>query len=60
MKTFELLKKQNFANLSPDQQQFTAKMIMREVEKIAREKNISPEEAYYWYSKGLFDGDREI
>ena len=60
MKVFELCKKSNMKDMDPDQQLFTAKMIVREVQKIAREKNISEEEAYYWYSKGLFGGDREI
>ena len=60
MKVFELCRKENMAALDPDQQLFTAKMIVREVQKIARKKNISEEKAYYMYTKGLFDADREI
>lgn len=33
--------------MAPDQRCFTAKMIMKEVEKIAKDHNISEEEAYW-------------
>ena len=48
------------AAMSPTQQQFTAKMIVREVQKIAKEHNISEEEAYWGYTHGLYGADREI
>lgn len=60
MKAFELTKKKNMAAMSPTQQQFTAKMIVREVQKIAKEHNISEEEAYWGYTHGLYGADREI
>lgn len=60
MKAFELTKKKNMAAMSPTQQQFTAKMIVREVQKIAKEHNISEEEAYWGYTHGLYGADRDI
>lgn len=60
MKAFELTRKQNVQAMSPDQQRFTAKMIVKEVEKIAKENNISEEEAYWGYTHGLYGADREI
>ena len=60
MKAFELTQKKNMATMSPTQQQFTAKMIVREVQKIAKEHNISEEEAYWGYTHGLYGADREI
>ena len=46
--------------LSPDQQRFTAKMIVNEVQKIARESNISEEQAYWGYTHGLYGADRKM
>ena len=47
MKAFEYTQKRNLENLSQDQQRFTAKMIVNEVQKIARENNISEEQPYW-------------
>ena len=47
MKAFEFTKKENMKAMSSTQQRFTAKMIVKEVEKIAKEHNISEEEAYW-------------
>lgn len=60
MKMFEYTKKVNITELDPDRQKFMAKVIVRDVQKIAREKNISEEKAYDLYVNGLFGGDREI
>lgn len=60
MYLFELMQKKNFEILSSDQQTFYSKMITKEVERVAKENNMKPEEAYYWFSKGLYGGDREI
>lgn len=46
--------------MSSDQRQFTAKMIVREVQKIAKEHNISEEEAYWGYTHGLYGADRDV
>ena len=40
MHVFEYGKKSNMNELSPDQQRFTAKMIVKEVQRIAKEHNI--------------------
>ena len=50
----------NLENLSQDQQRFTAKMIVNEVQKIARENNISEEQAYWGYTHGLYGADRKM
>lgn len=60
MHVFEYGKKSNMNELSPDQQRFTAKMIVKEVQRIAKEHNISEEIAYWGYMHGLYDGDREL
>lgn len=60
MKVFEYTQKGNMNDLTSSQQKFTAKMIVKEVQKIAREHNISEEEAYLAYSHGLYGSDREI
>lgn len=60
MKAFELTRKQNMEEMSSDQRQFTAKMIVREVQKIAKEHNISEEEAYWGYTHGLYGADRDV
>lgn len=60
MKAFELTRKQNMEEMSSDQRQFTAKMIVREVQKIAKEHNISEEEAYWGYTHGLYGSDRDV
>ena len=58
MKAFEYTQKRNLENLSQDQQRFTAKM--NEVQKIARENNISEEQAYWGYTHGLYGADRKM
>lgn len=60
MKAFEYTQKRNLGNLSQDQQRFTAKMIVNEVQKIARENNISEEQAYWGYTHGLYGADRKM
>lgn len=60
MRVFEYGKKSNMTELTSDQQRFTAKMIIQEVQQIAKEHNISEEMAYWGYMHGLYDGDREL
>lgn len=60
MKAFEYTQKKNLENLSPDQQRFTAKMIVNEVQRIAKENNISEEQAYWGYAHGLYGADRKM
>lgn len=60
MKAFEYTQKRNIDDLSQEQQRFTAKMIVNEVKRIAKENNISEEQAYWGYTHGLYGADREI
>lgn len=60
MRVFEYGKQKNMAGLSPMQQKFTAKMIVKEVQRIAKEYHISEETAYWGYMHGLYGGDREL
>ena len=60
MKAFEYTQKRNIDDLSQEQQRFTAKMIVNEVKRIAKENNISEEQAYWGYTYGLYGADREI
>ena len=60
MKAFELTRKKKLEELSSDQRQFTAKMIVRELQKIAKEHNISEKEAYWGYTHGLYGADRDV
>lgn len=55
MKMFEYTKKKNLEKLSAEQRMFVAKVIMRDVKKIAVDKGITEQEAYEGYSKGLYD-----
>ena len=50
----------SFNELTLDQKEFTAKMIMNEVEKYAKEHNVSPEVAYEFYQRGMLGSDRTI
>lgn len=60
MRAFEYGRQANMAGSSPTQRKFTAKMIVKEVQRIAREHHISEEVAYWGYMHGLYDGDREL
>lgn len=60
MRVFEYTKKSNLQKLSPDRQRFVAKMIMRDVKKLAAEKHITEPEAYALYSSGLYGGDHML
>lgn len=44
----------------PSRQKFVAKSILKEVERIAKERNISEEDAYFGFMHGLYGGDREV
>lgn len=60
MKLFEYMKPSVMNSLNPTRQKFVAKMIKREVEQVAEAHGLTEEEAYYWMSKGLYGGDRDI
>lgn len=60
MKLFEYMNRDKMLQLDDTQQRFVAKMIVKEVKKAAAEHDITEEEAYYWMSKGMYGGDREL
>lgn len=60
MKLFEYMNRENMLSLDESGRRFVAKMIVREVQKVAAQQGISEEEAYRLISKGLYGGDREI
>lgn len=59
-KVFDYTKQSQMEQLDPDQREFTAKMIVNEVEKYAKEHNVSPETAYEFYRRGMLGSDRTI
>lgn len=60
MKAFEYTKRENMEKLDDDTRKFVAKMIVREVKRIAEEHNISEEAAYWGYAHGLYGADRDM
>lgn len=60
MKLMEYMKPSVMNSLEPTRQKFVAKMIIREVQQVAKENDMTEEQAYYWMSKGLYGGDRDI
>lgn len=60
MKLFEYMQPSVFKSLEPSQQRFISKIVMKEVEEVSEERNITKEEAYNCIAKGLYTGDREI
>ena len=60
MKLFEYMNRENMLKLEEPRRKFVAKMIVREVQKVAAQQKISEEEAYLLLSKGLYGGDRHI
>ena len=59
MKLFEYMNRENMLKLEEPRRKFVAKMIVREVQKVAAQQKISEEEAYLLLSKGLYGGDRD-
>lgn len=52
----EYTNRKKFNELNSEQQRFVAKSVARDVERIAKDKNISVEVAYWFYVRGAFDG----
>lgn len=46
--------------LTWEQQRFFSKMVKKDIDRIVVEHGISEKEAYYWYTHGLYGGDREL
>lgn len=59
-KMFMYTKRSELMALPPEQRLFVSNLIMREVDKAAKEHDIPKELAYELYSKGLFDADRDV
>jgi hypothetical protein len=60
MEMYEYTNKAKFNELPEESKRFVAKNIMREVQRIAQEKNIPEELAYEMYAKGLYDVNRVL
>jgi len=60
MRLFEYMKPGVMEQLEPTRQKFVAKLIVKEVKQLAKDKSITENEAYYLLSKGLYGGDRNI
>lgn len=60
MLVFQWCQKNNFMKLTWEQQRFFSKMVKRDIDKIVAEHGVSEQEAYYWYTHGLYGGDREL
>lgn len=60
MRLFEYMKPGVMEKLEPTRQKFVAKLIVKEVKQLAKDKSITENEAYYLLSKGLYGGDRNI
>lgn len=60
MRLFEYCQKKNLMQLPDDQRLFISKKIIQEVNKVAKEKGISKEEAYWQFSHGLTEGSDRI
>ena len=60
MRIFELLQGQHFKKMTWEQQKFLCKIVKKDVEKAAKESNLTEQVVYYYYTKGLYGGDRDI
>lgn len=60
MKMFEYAQREVMKDQEESSRQFVARKILQEVKRIAKEKNIDEETAYWGYTHGLYSGDREI
>lgn len=60
MMLFEYMKPGVLDQQEPTRKKFVAKLIVREVKQLAKDKNITENEAYFLLSKGLYGGDRNI
>lgn len=60
MRLFEYCQRKNLLELTDDQRLFITKKIMQEVEKVAKEKGISMEDAYWQFSHGLTEGSDRV
>lgn len=59
-RVYDYTKKKVMDGLSPAQREFTARMIVREIQKYALEHDVSEETVYELYSKGMLGADRTL
>lgn len=59
-KVFEYTKKTAMEELSPDQREFMARMMVHEIQKYAMEHDVSEEAVYELYQRGMLGSDRAI
>ena len=59
-RVYDYTKKNNMKKMTPIQREFMAKMIVKEVEKYAREHDVSAETVYELYSRGMLGADRKL
>ena len=59
-RVYDYTKKNNMKKMTPIQREFMAKMIVKEVEKYAREHDVSVETVYELYSRGMLGADRQL
>ena len=55
MKLYEFCQQCNMVRLSDGQRKFVAKVILREVNKIAEREGLSHDDAYFRFSRGLYE-----
>lgn len=60
MRLFEYCQRDNLLKLSDDQRLFVSNLIKHEVEKAAKAKGITNEEAYWQFSRGLIEGSDRL
>lgn len=60
MMLFEYMKPGVLDQQEPTRKKFIAKLIVKETKQLAKDKNITENEAYFLLSKGLYGGDRNI
>ena len=59
-KVFEFAKKKKMEELPPQQREFMAKMMVKEVQKYALTHDVSEETVFELYSKGMLGSDRSL
>ena len=60
MRLFEYMKPGVLDQQEPTRKKFIAKLIVKETKQLAKDKNITENEAYMLLSRGLYGGDRDI
>lgn len=59
-RVYDYTKKSVMESLHPDQREFMARMMVREIQKYAMKHNVSEETVYELYKRGMLGADREL